>query len=59
MKLLKNSNLRTAPSIQAKVLKTLSAGSPVSALGYKGKWVHVSLTGQENTTGWIYYSLLQ
>ncbi len=58
MKLLKNSNLRTAPSIQAKVLKTLNAGSPVSALGYKGKWVHVSLTGQDNATGWIYYSLL-
>jgi hypothetical protein len=58
MKLLKKSNLRTAPSIQAKVLKTLNAGSLVSALGYKGQWVHVSLTGQENTTGWIYYSLL-
>ncbi len=58
MTLLKNSNLRAEPSTQAEVLAILNAGSQVTALGFEGQWVHVSFTGQENTTGWIYYSLL-
>ncbi len=57
MKLLKKSNLRTAPSIKAKVHKMLDTGSLVTVLGYKGKWVNVSV-GEHGDEGWIYYSLL-
>ncbi len=57
MKLLKKSNLRKAPSMQAKVNKILEAGSLVSVIGYKGRWVNVSLAEQGNA-GWIHSSLL-
>ncbi len=57
MKLLKKSNIRKAPSMQAKVTKILEAGSLVTVLGYKGTWVNVSLA-EHGKTGWIHYSLL-
>lgn len=56
MKLLKNSNVREAPSAEANVKAVLESGSHVIAIGYKGKWVKVKREEQEN--GWIHYSLL-
>ncbi len=57
MKILKKSNFRNGPSIKAKVNQILEAGSLVTALGYKGKWVRVCFTKQGNV-GWIHFSLL-
>ncbi len=56
MKLLKNSNVREAPSVEANVKAVLERGSLVIAIGYKGKWVKVKREEQDN--GWVHYSLL-
>lgn len=56
MSVLENSNLRESPSLKAKVRSVLKAGSPVTAIGYKGEWVLVEIG--EQVKGWLYYSLL-
>ena len=56
MKLLLTSNVREAPSPEAKVKFVLKAGSPVTAIGYKGMWVKMAISEQDG--GWIHYSLL-
>lgn len=56
MKLLKSSNVRETPSMQAKVKCVLETGSQLIAVGYKGEWVKVKLEAEDN--GWIHYSLL-
>ena len=56
MKLLLTSNVRIAPSPEAKIEFVLKAGSRVTAIGYKGMWVKVTINQQGD--GWIHYSLL-
>lgn len=56
MKLLKSSNVRETPSMQAKVKCVLETGSQLIAVGYKGEWVKVKIAEEDN--GWIHYSLL-
>ena len=56
LNIMKNSNIRQTPSLQAKIISILEAGSSVIAIGYKGEWVKVKIKGQE--TGWIHYALL-
>ena len=56
MQLLLTSNVRKAPSIEAKVVFVLKAGTSVTAIGYKGMWVKVTINEQHG--GWIHYSLL-
>lgn len=58
MVLIKNGNLRSAPSLEAEIKTILKAGSPVSATGYKHNWVKVKLDDQTDT-GWIHLSLLK
>jgi len=56
MKLLETSKVRKDPSLDAKVKFVLGEGSTVSAVGYQGEWVKVSI--KERGSGWIHYSLL-
>lgn len=56
MKLLLTSNVRKAASIKAEVKLVLKAGSHVTAVGYRGMWVKVTINKQDG--GWIHYSLL-
>lgn len=53
---LKRSNIRKRPGTQSKILKTIAAGSTVTAVGFQGNWIKVR-TGYKQT-GWIYYTLL-
>jgi septal ring factor EnvC (AmiA/AmiB activator) len=53
---MKNSNIRETPSLQAKIISILKAGSSVIAIGYKGEWVKVKI--KERETGWVHYALL-
>lgn len=56
LNILKNSNIRETPSLQAKIISVLEAGSSVTAVGYKGEWVKVKI--KEHESGWVYYTLL-
>lgn len=56
LNILKNSNIRETPSLQAKILSILKAGSSVTAIGYKGEWVKVKI--KEQQSGWVHYALL-
>jgi septal ring factor EnvC (AmiA/AmiB activator) len=56
LNIMKNSNIRQTPSLQAKIISILEAGSSVIAIGYKGEWVKVKIKEQE--MGWVYYALL-
>ncbi len=56
MQLLQTSNVRRGPAVDTKVGFVLTAGTPVTAIGYKGMWVKVKFNEQEG--GWIHYSLL-
>lgn len=54
--LAKRSNIRKKPTIRGKILVTLAPRTPVTASGYQGDWIKVTIkNGQE---GWVYYSLL-
>jgi hypothetical protein len=56
MQLLQTGNVRRGPAIDSKVGFVLIAGTPVTAIGYKGMWVKVKINEQDS--GWIHYSLL-
>jgi SH3-like domain-containing protein len=58
MTLLKKSNVRTKPSIQANVYRVLGAGSQVTGVGHSGEWVKVKDPYQGLSSGWIHYALL-
>ncbi len=58
MALLKTSNVRAKPSIQANVQRVLDAGSRITAVGYTGEWVKVKVPAQGLKSGWIHYALL-
>jgi len=58
MALLKTSNVRTKPSIQANVKRVLEAGSQITAVGHTGEWVKVQAAAQGFSGGWIHYALL-
>lgn len=54
--LARRSNIRKKPTIRGKILVTLPPRTPVTASGYQGDWIKVTIpNGQE---GWVYYSLL-
>lgn len=57
MVLIKNGNIRTAPSLDADITAVLKAGNQVSATGYKENWVKVKLEEQQDA-GWVHLSLL-
>jgi hypothetical protein len=49
-------NVRTGPGTDKRVLTQLDAGTTVLAVGYRQLWVRIQQ--QDDTTGWIHYSLL-
>lgn len=52
----KRCNVRKRPGTQSKILTTLAAESTVTAAGFRGNWIKVTIdSGQP---GWIYYTLL-
>jgi hypothetical protein len=56
MQVSKKSKIRKHPDIHAQILQILEPGTIVTATGYQGHWVKVTVKDQE--PGWIYYSLL-
>ncbi len=49
-------NLRAAPSVSAEVITALKQGSAVTVLDRQGNWDHVEvvISGQESRQGWAY-----
>ena len=56
MRVIKNSNFRSSPSLNARILQVLRLGTDVKAVSYQGLWVKVIDTSEKQ--GWIHYSLL-
>ena len=56
MQVSKRSKIRKLPNIHAQIMQILEPGSIVTATGYQGHWMKVTVKDQE--PGWIYYSLL-
>lgn len=56
LQLAKQSNIRTRPGMEGKILATLDAKAPVAATGYQGNWIKVTIG--DGQIGWIHYSLL-
>jgi hypothetical protein len=56
MQISKRSNFRKHPDIHSQILQVLEPGTEVTAIGYQGHWIKITLKNQQ--TGWIYYSLL-
>lgn len=53
---LKRSNLRSGPSLEAAVKRTLAAGSPVVGYAYKENWIRVQT--EDEIRGWIFQTLV-
>jgi myosin heavy subunit len=56
LKVLKRSNLREGPSLEADVLLTLEDDAPVVGYAYKGEWIRVQT--EEGARGWIFQALV-
>ncbi|MDJ0623145.1 MAG: SH3 domain-containing protein [Desulfocapsaceae bacterium] len=56
MTVLKNANVRNAPSLNTDILYVAESGANVIAVGYLDEWVKVEM--KDGSFGWIYYSLL-
>jgi len=56
LKVLKRSNLRQGPSLQAGIVETLDAGTPIVAYSYKEEWIRVQT--DSGLGGWIYQTLV-
>lgn len=56
LQVIKRSNVRSEPGLDASVLVTLDPGSTVTGYSHKGDWVRVKL--EDGTRGWIHQSLL-
>ena len=56
LKVLKRSNLRRGPSLQAKIERRLDAGDPILGYSYKEEWIRVQT--EEGITGWIFQTLV-
>ncbi len=56
MRVTKTSNIRQHPGMTSRVVRIVDKGTKVTATGYKGHWIKVTVDDQP--TGWIYYSLL-
>lgn len=54
----KRANLRQKPSLEAKIVTVLEAGTTMVELSMKGKWMQVGLL-ESGEIAWIYKSLLQ
>ena len=55
LEVMRTSNLRRAPSLEAEVLATLPKGSSITGYSYKGSWVRVE---SDRATGWVFHALL-
>jgi hypothetical protein len=56
LKVLKRSNLRQGPSLQAGIERTLEADDPIIGYSYKEEWIRVQT--EDGTRGWIYQTLV-
>jgi len=56
LKVLKRSNLRRGPSLQAKIERTLDAGDPILGYSYKEEWIRVQT--EDGINGWIFQTLV-
>jgi hypothetical protein len=56
VQLSKQSNMRKRPDVHAQILHVLAPGTTVTATGYQGQWVKVTI--KDHHSGWIHYSLL-
>jgi len=56
LKVLKRSNLRQGPSLQAGIAETLDAGTPIIGYSYKEEWIRVQT--DDGLGGWIYQALV-
>lgn len=56
MQVSKRSKIRKYPNIHAQIIQILEPGTIVTATGYQGHWMKVTVKDQE--PGWMYYSLL-
>lgn len=55
--LIKRSNLRKVPDLDAEVLRVLEKGMPVIGYSHKDNWVRVQM--EDGESGWIHQSLIQ
>ncbi len=56
MQVTKMSNLREHPGMDAKVISVLKKGAEVTAKGYRGHWIQITV--KDGPSGWVHYSLL-
>ena len=50
------SNLRKGPDLESEVLTTLEKGTSLIGYSYKGQWVRV--IGEDETSGWVFQTLV-
>ena len=55
--LLKRSNLRKAPDLNAEVLRVLEKGMPIIGYSHKDDWIRAQM--EDGESGWIHQSLIQ
>ena len=56
LKVLTRSNLRQAPSLQARIERTLDTGDTIIGYSYKDAWIRVQT--DDGVNGWIYQTLV-
>jgi SH3-like domain-containing protein len=56
LKVLKRSNLRQTPSLQAKIKGTLNKGAMIVGYSYKAEWIRVHT--EDGGQGWIFQTLV-
>jgi hypothetical protein len=56
MQVSKRSKIRKYPNVHSRIVHVLEPGTIVTATGYQGHWMKITVRDQE--PGWIYYSLL-
>ncbi len=56
LQLIRTSNLRETPSLEAEVLATLPPGTALRGYSYKGSWVRVE--SSDHVAGWVFQGLV-
>jgi hypothetical protein len=56
LKVVKRSNLRQGPSLQAKIERTLDTDEPIIGYSYKEEWIRVQT--EDGIRGWIFQTLV-
>ena len=56
LKVIKRSNLRQEPSLEAKIERTLDGGDSIIGYSYKEEWIRVQT--EDGTRGWIFQTLV-